>query len=151
MQKALLGSFVYVGPLPCAASLCRTNCGELMPANSIKQQSKNGILFSQVTPYLEPPVWGQGAQKPRFCLRYRAPAHTRVAYLPTAAQRPEYARHPHGLWQSWSWQLIQERARVAEIFAAAVEGGMRALKMGGIEKIMMGLTSIKMVRSVCIK
>jgi type II secretory ATPase GspE/PulE/Tfp pilus assembly ATPase PilB-like protein len=47
--------------------------------------------------------------------------------------------------------LIQERARVAEVFAAAVEGGMRTLKMDGMEKIMMGLTDIKMVRQVCIK
>ena len=48
-------------------------------------------------------------------------------------------------------KLIQERARVAQIFAAAVEGGMRTQKMDGLEKIMMGLTDIKMVRSVCIK
>ena len=48
-------------------------------------------------------------------------------------------------------KLIQERARVAEIFVAAVESGMRTLKMDGMEKIMMGLTDIKMVRSVCIK
>ena len=48
-------------------------------------------------------------------------------------------------------KLIQERSRVAEIFAASVEGGMRTLKMDGMEKIMMGLTDIKMVRSVCIK
>ena len=48
-------------------------------------------------------------------------------------------------------RLIQERARVAEIFSAAVEGGMRTLKMDGMEKVMMGLTDLKMVRSVCIK
>jgi len=48
-------------------------------------------------------------------------------------------------------KLIQERARVAELFAASVEGGMRTLKMDGMEKIMMGLTDLKMVRSVCIK
>ena len=48
-------------------------------------------------------------------------------------------------------KLIQERARVAEIFSAAVEGGMRTLKMDGMEKTMMGLTDLKMVRSVCIK
>jgi type II secretory ATPase GspE/PulE/Tfp pilus assembly ATPase PilB-like protein len=48
-------------------------------------------------------------------------------------------------------KLIQERARVAEIFAASVEGGMRTLKMDGMEKIMMGLTDIQMVRQVCIK
>jgi type II secretory ATPase GspE/PulE/Tfp pilus assembly ATPase PilB-like protein len=48
-------------------------------------------------------------------------------------------------------KLIQERARVADIFSAAVEGGMRTLKMDGMEKVMMGLTDLKMVRSVCIK
>ena len=48
-------------------------------------------------------------------------------------------------------KLIQERARVAELFASAVEGGMRTLKMDGLEKIMMGLTDLKMVRQVCIK
>jgi type II secretory ATPase GspE/PulE/Tfp pilus assembly ATPase PilB-like protein len=48
-------------------------------------------------------------------------------------------------------RLVQERARVAEIFAAAVESGMRTLKMDGMEKIMQGLTDLKQVRSVCIK
>ena len=48
-------------------------------------------------------------------------------------------------------KLIQERSRVAELFAQAVEGGMRTLKMDGMEKVMMGLTDLKMVRSVCIK
>ena len=48
-------------------------------------------------------------------------------------------------------KLVQERARVAEIFAAAVESGMRTLKMDGMEKIMLGMTDLKQVRSVCIK
>jgi type II secretory ATPase GspE/PulE/Tfp pilus assembly ATPase PilB-like protein len=48
-------------------------------------------------------------------------------------------------------RLIQERARVSELFASAVEGGMRTLKMDGMEKVMLGLTDLKMVRSVCIK
>jgi type II secretory ATPase GspE/PulE/Tfp pilus assembly ATPase PilB-like protein len=48
-------------------------------------------------------------------------------------------------------KLVQERARVAEIFTAAVESGMRTLKMDGMEKIMLGMTDLKMVRSVCIK
>ena len=48
-------------------------------------------------------------------------------------------------------QLIQSRARVSEIFAAAVEGGMRTLKMDGMEKVLLGLTDLKMVRAVCIK
>ena len=47
-------------------------------------------------------------------------------------------------------RLIQERARVAECSSAAVEAGMRTLKMDGMEKIMMGLTDLKQVRSVCI-
>ena len=48
-------------------------------------------------------------------------------------------------------KLIQERARVAELFASAVNSGMRTLKMDGMEKALMGLTDLKMVRSVCIK
>jgi type II secretory ATPase GspE/PulE/Tfp pilus assembly ATPase PilB-like protein len=48
-------------------------------------------------------------------------------------------------------KLIQERARVAELYVSAVASGMRTLKMDGMEKIMMGLTDLKQVRSVCIK
>ncbi|MBE7367411.1 GspE/PulE family protein [Ramlibacter pallidus] len=48
-------------------------------------------------------------------------------------------------------RLIQERARVADLFVAAVGSGMRTLKMDGMEKILMGLTDLKQVRSVCIR
>jgi type II secretory ATPase GspE/PulE/Tfp pilus assembly ATPase PilB-like protein len=48
-------------------------------------------------------------------------------------------------------RLVQERARVADLFVAAVAGGMRTLKMDGMEKVMMGLTDLKQVRSVCIR
>jgi type II secretory ATPase GspE/PulE/Tfp pilus assembly ATPase PilB-like protein len=48
-------------------------------------------------------------------------------------------------------KLIQERARVADIFVQAVASDMRTLKMDGMEKIMMGLTDLKQVRSVCIR
>jgi len=48
-------------------------------------------------------------------------------------------------------RLIQERARVAELFASAVSSGMRTLKMDGMEKVLMGATDLKQVRSVCIK
>ncbi len=48
-------------------------------------------------------------------------------------------------------KLIQERARVADLFVCAVAGGMRTLKMDGMEKIMLGMTDLKQVRSVCIK
>jgi len=46
---------------------------------------------------------------------------------------------------------IQEHARVAEMFTTAIGEGMRTLKMDGMEKVMMGLTDMKQVRTVCIK
>ncbi len=48
-------------------------------------------------------------------------------------------------------RLIQEKARVAEILALALNEGMRTLKMDGIEKVLQGLTDLKQVRAVCIK
>ena len=48
-------------------------------------------------------------------------------------------------------RLIQERARVAELFASTLASGMRTLKMDGMEKVMLGSTDLKQVRSVCIK
>ncbi|AKU24425.1 GspE/PulE family protein [Massilia sp. NR 4-1] len=48
-------------------------------------------------------------------------------------------------------KLLQEHARVAELLAAALEDGMLTLKMDGIEKVLLGITDIKMVRAVCIK
>jgi type II secretory ATPase GspE/PulE/Tfp pilus assembly ATPase PilB-like protein len=48
-------------------------------------------------------------------------------------------------------KLIQEKARVAEIFVKSVDEGMSTLKMDGMEKVMMGLTDMKQVRAVCIK
>ncbi|MBE9608974.1 GspE/PulE family protein [Chitinilyticum piscinae] len=48
-------------------------------------------------------------------------------------------------------QLVQERARVAEILAAALEEGMTTLKQDGIEKVLAGLTDLAQVRAVCIK
>ncbi len=48
-------------------------------------------------------------------------------------------------------KLIAEKARVAEMLAVALESGMRTLKQDGMEKCLSGVTSIKEVRSVCIK
>jgi type II secretory ATPase GspE/PulE/Tfp pilus assembly ATPase PilB-like protein len=48
-------------------------------------------------------------------------------------------------------KLIQEKARVSDIFVTSVEEGMNTLKMDGMEKVLMGLTDIKQVRAVCIK
>ena len=48
-------------------------------------------------------------------------------------------------------RLLQEHSRVAALLAAALEDGMLTLKMDGIEKVLLGITDIKMVRQVCIK
>lgn len=48
-------------------------------------------------------------------------------------------------------KLIQEKARVADIFVTSVDEGMSTLKMDGMDKVMMGLTDMKQVRAVCIK
>lgn len=48
-------------------------------------------------------------------------------------------------------KAIQEHARVAELFAIALEEGMRTLKQDGIEKVLLGITDIHQVRAVCIK
>ena len=48
-------------------------------------------------------------------------------------------------------KMVQEKARVAELFVKSVEEGMSTLKMDGMEKVMMGTTDMKQVRAVCIK
>lgn len=48
-------------------------------------------------------------------------------------------------------ELIQERARVANLLSVALEEGMRTLRQDGIEKVMAGLTDLKQVRKVCIR
>ncbi|HWU84354.1 MAG TPA: ATPase, T2SS/T4P/T4SS family [Rhodocyclaceae bacterium] len=48
-------------------------------------------------------------------------------------------------------KLIQEHARVAQLFAQALEDGMLTLKMDGMEKVLQGITDLKQVRAVCIK
>lgn len=46
-------------------------------------------------------------------------------------------------------RLIQTRATVTDIKAAAMAAGMRTLKQNGIEKILQGLTDMPQVRAVC--
>jgi len=48
-------------------------------------------------------------------------------------------------------KAIQEHARVAELFALALEEGMRTLKQDGVEKVLSGITDIHQVRAVCMK
>ncbi|MCX7138290.1 MAG: ATPase, T2SS/T4P/T4SS family, partial [Proteobacteria bacterium] len=48
-------------------------------------------------------------------------------------------------------KLIQEHARVADLFACALGEGMRTLKQDGMEKVLLGMTDMAQVRAVCIK
>ncbi|MDO9598141.1 MAG: ATPase, T2SS/T4P/T4SS family [Azoarcus sp.] len=48
-------------------------------------------------------------------------------------------------------QLIQERARVAELLGNALSDGMRTLRQDGIEKVLAGITDLTQVRKVCMR
>ena len=48
-------------------------------------------------------------------------------------------------------KAIQERARVAELLAIALDEGMHTLKQDGMEKVLLGITDMHQVRAVCIK
>ncbi len=48
-------------------------------------------------------------------------------------------------------KAIQERARVAELLAIALDEGMHTLKQDGMEKVLQGITDMHQVRAVCIK
>jgi type II secretory ATPase GspE/PulE/Tfp pilus assembly ATPase PilB-like protein len=45
-------------------------------------------------------------------------------------------------------RLVQNRAPVSEILAAALAAGMRTLKQDGIEKVLHGLTDITQIRAL---
>ena len=46
---------------------------------------------------------------------------------------------------------IHSHARVADLLATALDRGMHTLKMDGMDKVLQGLTDLKMVRVVCIQ
>ncbi|MBU1235726.1 MAG: Flp pilus assembly complex ATPase component TadA [Gammaproteobacteria bacterium] len=48
-------------------------------------------------------------------------------------------------------RLVQDRGRVPQLLAQAMEDGMRTLKQDGMEKVLAGVTDMKQVRAVCIK
>ncbi len=48
-------------------------------------------------------------------------------------------------------KLIQEHARVVELFTQALADGMITLKMDGMNKVLQGITDMAQVRAVCIK
>jgi type II secretory ATPase GspE/PulE/Tfp pilus assembly ATPase PilB-like protein len=48
-------------------------------------------------------------------------------------------------------KAIQERARVSELLAIALDEGMHTLKQDGMEKVLLGITDMHQIRAVCIK
>ncbi|MFA6969845.1 MAG: GspE/PulE family protein [Gallionella sp.] len=48
-------------------------------------------------------------------------------------------------------KAIQERARVSELLAIALDEGMHTLKQDGMEKVLQGITDMHQIRAVCIK
>src|SRR3954452_15033533 len=48
-------------------------------------------------------------------------------------------------------KLIQEKSRVADVLAVALNENMRTLKQDGVEKVLQGVTDMHQVRAVCIK
>ncbi len=48
-------------------------------------------------------------------------------------------------------KAVQERARVAELLAIALDEGMHTLKQDGMEKVLQGITDMHQIRAVCIK
>ncbi|NTV11256.1 MAG: Flp pilus assembly complex ATPase component TadA, partial [Zoogloea sp.] len=48
-------------------------------------------------------------------------------------------------------ELIQNRARVAQLLGVALAEGMRTLRQDGIEKVLAGITDLAQIRKVCIR
>jgi type II secretory ATPase GspE/PulE/Tfp pilus assembly ATPase PilB-like protein len=82
----------------------------------------------------------------RFTL-YRAVGCTEC----TKGYRGRVGLHELMLGSDKAKRLLTEHARVAALLAQALEDGMLTLKMDGIEKVLAGITDIKMVRAVCVK
>jgi type II secretory ATPase GspE/PulE/Tfp pilus assembly ATPase PilB-like protein len=69
----------------------------------------------------------------------------------TKGYRGRVGLHELMLGSDKTRRLLTEHARVAALLAQALEDGMLTLKMDGIEKVLAGITDIKMVRAVCVK
>jgi type II secretory ATPase GspE/PulE/Tfp pilus assembly ATPase PilB-like protein len=69
----------------------------------------------------------------------------------TKGYRGRVGLHELMLGSDQTRRLLTEHARVAALLAQALEDGMLTLKMDGIEKVLAGITDMKMVRAVCVK
>jgi type II secretory ATPase GspE/PulE/Tfp pilus assembly ATPase PilB-like protein len=69
----------------------------------------------------------------------------------TKGYRGRVGLHELMLGSDRTRRLLTEHVRVAALLAQALEDGMLTLKMDGIEKVLAGITDMKMVRAVCVK
>ena len=123
------------------ASLLNEYCAELLPTSEFKQNpdaAKLKVLKNWMRTY--------GDAKGQLTL-YRAQGCDKCS----GGYKGRVGLHELMVGTDPVKKLIQEHARVAQLFTAALEDGMLTLKMDGIEKVLSGITDMKQVRVVCIK
>lgn len=123
------------------ASLLNEYCAELLATTEFKQNpdaAKLKVLKTWMRTY--------GDEKGQLTL-YRAQGCDKCS----GGYRGRVGLHELMVGTDPVKKLIQEHARVAQLFTAALEDGMLTLKMDGIEKVLSGITDMKQVRVVCIK
>ncbi len=116
-------------------------CGELVNTSNFKKDPQAG--YAAVYQELEKNYAKDG----KFTL-YRAKG---CPVCNDSGYKGRVGLHELMLGSDLVKKLIQEHARVADLLATALEEGMLTLKMDGMQKVLQGITDMKIVRSVCIK
>ncbi|WP_373988305.1 ATPase, T2SS/T4P/T4SS family [Duganella sp. BuS-21] len=134
-----------------AQRLAKRLCGKCKQAYEPSAQELDALLKEYCEALLDPPTvlarWRQQYTKDGKFTLYRAVGCDDC----TKGYRGRVGLHELMIGTDQIKKLLQEHARVAQLLAAALEDGMLTLKMDGIEKVLLGITDIKMVRAVCIK
>jgi type II secretory ATPase GspE/PulE/Tfp pilus assembly ATPase PilB-like protein len=132
----------YTPEAPEIKSLLNEYCEELMNTEHFKRDAKGGVeaVYKEW-------VKNHGNEKGQLTL-YRPVGCDACG---GSGMKGRLGLHELLIASDRMKKAIQEHARVAELLALCLEEGMRTLKQDGIEKVLMGLTHIKEVRSVCIK
>lgn len=123
------------------ASLLNEYCAELLPTTEF-QQSPEAAKLKVLKHWMR----SYGDEKGQLTL-YRAQGCDKCS----GGYKGRVGLHELMVGTDPVKKLIQEHARVAQLFTAALEDGMLTLKMDGIEKVLSGITDMKQVRLVCIK
>jgi type II secretory ATPase GspE/PulE/Tfp pilus assembly ATPase PilB-like protein len=134
-----------------AQRLAKRLCGKCKQAYEPSAEELDGLLGEYCEELLDQPTvlarWSQQYTKDGKFTLYRAVGCDDC----TKGYRGRVGLHELMIGTDKIKKLLQEHARVAQLLAAALEDGMLTLKMDGIEKVLLGITDIKMVRAVCIK